>query len=167
MHHGALCLQGGSEKHDKRWGIGINFTFYVGQVGLCFGAFHLINCEENACAGCFRIAAADYPASHWCGARLSPACISGPLNPCRCPSIPSCHSLLCHQHPTPGDTGSPPLSTAPSKDSLLFRASQDGQRHCLGQLYCSTFVKRVQLDDNLGFLPLLELMVKWKKWIFL
>lgn len=32
----------------------------MGQVGLCFGAFDLINCEDNTCAGCLSTAAADY-----------------------------------------------------------------------------------------------------------
>lgn len=32
----------------------------MSQVEFCFGAFYLINCEDNACAGHFSTAAADY-----------------------------------------------------------------------------------------------------------
>lgn len=35
----------------------------MGQGGLCFGAAHLINREDNARAGCLRITAAGYQGS--------------------------------------------------------------------------------------------------------
>lgn len=52
-----------TEVHKSVINTGFRNRFYMGQAGLCFGAFYLINREDTTCAGCLSTAAADYRGS--------------------------------------------------------------------------------------------------------